>query len=65
MDKETRNAALAATCIMATFGLIAFYMPNIMLAVGEFSTAAAGVIAVSFVAAFFILFWLRGKSRGG
>ncbi|MCO5065077.1 MAG: hypothetical protein M9924_11775 [Rhizobiaceae bacterium] len=65
MDRETRNAAIAAACIMAAFGLTAFYMPNIMLAVGSYSTAVAGAFAVAFVAAFFVLFWLRGKSRGG
>lgn len=65
MDKETRSAAIAAACIMLAFGLTAYFMPNIMLAVGSFSTAAAGVIAVLFVVAFFVVFWLRGKSRGG
>jgi hypothetical protein len=64
MDKETRNAALAAACIMVVFGLTAFFMPNIMLAVGAYSTAVAGVFAVLFVLAFFAVFWLRGKSRG-
>ena len=65
MDKETRNAAIAAACIMGAFGLSAYFMPNIMLAVGSFSTAIAGAFAVLFVAAFFLVFWLRGKSRGG
>jgi len=65
MDKETRSAALAAACIMAVFGLTAYFMPNIMLAIGAVSTAAAGVVAVVFVFAFFLIFWLRGKSRGG
>ena len=65
MDRETRRTAFAAACILLGFGLLAYFMPTIMLAVGNYSTAAAGVIAVLFVAAFFILFWLRGKSRGG
>lgn len=63
MDKETRGNAIAAACILAFFGLTAFYMPNIMLAVGAFSPAVAGVIAVLFVAAFFGIFWLRGRMR--
>ncbi|MBX3598113.1 MAG: hypothetical protein KF874_11155 [Rhizobiaceae bacterium] len=65
MDRETRQAAIAAACILLIFGLLAFFMPNIMLAVGAYSTAVAGVIAVLFVVGFFALFWLRGKSRGG
>lgn len=65
MEKETRNALIAAACIMAVFGLTAFFMPSIMLAVGSVSPAMGGVIAILFVVAFFLVFWLRGKSRGG
>jgi hypothetical protein len=65
MDKETRNAAVAAACIMLGFGLAAYFMPTIMLAVGQYSTAVAGVIAICFVAAFFLIFWLRGRARRG
>jgi hypothetical protein len=60
MDNSTRNAAIAAACIMLGFGLVAYFMPTIMLAVGQYSTAA-GAIAVAFVAAFFLIFWLRGR----
>ncbi len=65
MDKSNRNSAIAAAIILFGFGIVAFLMPRIMLAVGEYSTVAAGVIAVGFVAAFFLVFWLRGRSRGG
>jgi hypothetical protein len=63
--ESNRNAAIAAAAIMIAFGLVAFYLPTIMLAVGNFSTAAAGIIAVLFVAAFFLVFWLRGRSQRG
>ena len=68
MTSENRNSAIAAAVLLAVFGLGAFYLPTVMLAVGNFSTAVAGVIAVLFVAAFFMVFWLRGRSqrkRGG
>jgi hypothetical protein len=67
MDRSTRNAAIAAAIILGGFGLGAFYMPTIMIAVGNYSTVAAGIVAVAFVAAFFLVFWLRGRSqrRGG
>ena len=65
MDKETRSAAIAAACILFGFGLVAYFMPTIMLSVGQVSTAVAGMIAVLFVLAFFLVFWLRGRSRGG
>jgi hypothetical protein len=63
MDRNTRNAAIAAACFMLFFGLVAFFMPTIMLAVGERSPLAAGGIAILFVAAFFGVLWLRGRSR--
>jgi Flp pilus assembly protein TadB len=68
VQTSNRNSAIAAAVIMVAFGLLAFYLPTIMLAVGDISTVAAGAIAVVFVAAFFLLFWLRGraqKRRGG
>lgn len=63
MDKESRNNAIAAACILLGFGLLFFFMPKIMLAVGQYSTIVAGLIAVACVAAFFLLFWWRGKQN--
>jgi len=68
MTPENRNSAIAAAILLAAFGLGAFYMPTIMIAVGNFSTVVAGIIAVLFVAAFFLVVRLRGRSqrrRGG
>jgi len=65
MDRNSRNSAIAAAIILIGFGLVAFFMPDIMLAVGDMSPIAAGAIAILFVAAFFLVFWLRGRSRGG
>jgi len=67
MEKGSRTAAIAAALILGGFGLVAFYMPTIMIAVGNYSTVAAGIVAVAFVAAFFLVFWLRARSqrRGG
>jgi hypothetical protein len=63
MTSENRNSAIAAAILLAVFGLGAFYLPTIMLAVGDISPLAAGVVAVLFVAAFFLVFWLRGRSQ--
>ena len=65
MDGKNRNTLVAAAIIMLAFGLTAFYLPSIMLAVGEVSTIAAGAVAILFVAAFFMVFWLRGRSQQG
>ncbi|PWK71688.1 hypothetical protein [Aminobacter sp. AP02] len=63
MDTKTRHAAVAAAWIMIIFGVAAFFLPKIMLAVGSYSTVAAGVVAVLFVLGFFGVFWLRGRSQ--
>ncbi len=65
MTQENKSAAIAALVIMLVFGVGLYFMPTIMLAIGNYSTTVAGVFAVLFVAAFFGVFWLRGKSRGG
>ena len=65
MTRRDRNSVIAAAVILIGFGLIAYFMPTIMLTLGDASPAAAGVVAVLFVAAFFLVFWLRGRSQGG
>lgn len=63
MDRSTRNAALAAAIILAGFGFLGYFMPAIMLALGKSSPWVGGLAAALFVAAFFGLFWLRGRSQ--
>lgn len=50
---------------MLGFGFVAYMMPTIMIAVGNYSTIVAGAIAIAFVLAFFLVFWLRGRATGG
>ena len=65
MDKSTRKAAIAAAVILVGFGVTAFYLPNIVLALGEVSPYAGAAAAALFVLAFFGVFWLRGRNRRG
>ena len=65
MKPDTRNALIAAAVILIGFVVVAYLMPTIMLAIGEQSPFAAAVVAVLFVAGFFLVFWLRGRARGG
>lgn len=63
MDRNTKNAALGAAWIMLIFGIGAYYLPTMMLAVGGFSTILAGILAAAFCLAFFMVFWLRGRNQ--
>ncbi|MFK0687825.1 hypothetical protein ACFX5Q_06410 [Mesorhizobium sp. IMUNJ 23033] len=63
MDRDTRNALIAAAWIMLLFGLAAYWLPTVMLAVGSVSTVLAVVVAAIFLLALFVVFWLRGRSQ--
>jgi hypothetical protein len=63
MDRETRNAAIAALLIIGVFGSFAYYLPTIMLAAGSRSSLLAVVVVVVFMLALFVVFWLRGRSQ--
>lgn len=63
MANETVRNAIAAAIIFAVFALGAYFMPTIMLALGDISPILAGAFAIGFVLAFFVLFWLRGRYR--
>jgi hypothetical protein len=65
MTKNDRNAAIAAAAILGGFGLFAFYLPAIMLAVGGVSQLAAGAVVVVFLAALFVILWLRSRRQRG
>jgi len=63
MDRETRNAAAAAALILLVFGLSAYFLPTIMLAVGKVSTVLAAIVAAIFMLGLFVVLWLRGRSQ--
>ena len=63
MDRETRNAAVAAALILLVFGLSAYFLPTIMLAVGKVSTVLAAIVAAIFMLGLFVVLWLRGRSQ--
>ena len=65
MDPRTRNSAIAALAILFGFGIAAYFLPKLMIYAGERSPVAAGGVAILFVLAFFLVFWLRARSQRG
>jgi apolipoprotein N-acyltransferase len=63
MDRDGRNAAIAAAVILVAFGAFAYWLPTLMLAAGNVSTALAAVIGIVFVLALFVVLWLRGRAQ--
>jgi hypothetical protein len=48
---------------MLLFGIAAYYLPTVMLALGGISTVLAGIFGTLFVLAFFMVFWLRSRNQ--
>ena len=46
MDPRTRNSAIAALVILLGFGIAAFFLPKVMIYVGERSPVACWVSGV-------------------
>jgi hypothetical protein len=60
---ENRRTLMAAAIIFAGFVLVAWFLPDIMLAAGNISPVLAGAVVVVFLLGFFVLLWLRGRSK--
>lgn len=63
MNRETRQTAIATFLILAVFGTFLYFVPNIMLAVGNISPIFGGVFMGLVLIAPFAFFWLRSRSR--
>ena len=61
--KKSSNAALAAIIILLSFGVLAYFLPTIMLALGDYSQVLAIIFPIVFVLGFFAIFWLRSRSQ--
>lgn len=65
MADKTKNKspALAAILILLGFGTLAYFVPTIMLALGEYSQILAVIFPIIFVLSFFAIFWLRAFNQ--
>jgi cell division protein FtsW (lipid II flippase) len=66
-DRKTKSAALAALFILLGTGVVFYFVPRIMIALGDVSPWLAGGFGAVLVLGFFLLFWLRARyqrSRG-
>lgn len=63
MAPEDWRNALAAAALFAAFAAIAYFLPTIMLAVGDISVVGAMVVAGAFLVLPFAVLWLRGRAK--
>ncbi|MCK4206765.1 hypothetical protein J3U99_18465 [Brucella pituitosa] len=62
-EPKKSNPAIAAAIILVGFGVLAYYLPSIMIALGERSHVAAAIFGILFVLSFFGIFWLRSRRQ--
>jgi hypothetical protein len=60
---ETRNAAIAAAAILIVAGVALYFMPKIVLGLGEISPMLGFGAGVVIILGFFLIFWLRSRFR--
>lgn len=58
---ESRSSAIAAAIILLGAGLVLYFMPNVVLWLGNFSPWLATGFGICVILAFFLIFWLRAR----
>lgn len=61
MKASDRASVLAAFLIMGGAGLVFYFMPTLMLWLGDRSPFLAAGVGALAVLAFFVVFWLRAR----
>ncbi|OWV66232.1 hypothetical protein ATY76_17105 [Rhizobium sp. R339] len=65
MTPESRSQATAAAIILLGAGLVLYFLPTIVLWIGNFSPALAIVVGICLIMALFAVFWLRARYQRG
>lgn len=60
MSEQVRTA-VGAAIFLFFFGLFGYFLPDIMVALGNISVIVAAIFATLFVLAFFMVFWIRAR----
>lgn len=62
-EKKDRSAVIPAAIILLVVGFGFFFLPNIMLRLGDISPWLAGAFGILCVLGFFLIFWLRARHQ--
>jgi protein-S-isoprenylcysteine O-methyltransferase Ste14 len=60
-ERKGLSPALAAFFILLGTGVVFYFLPRVMIALGDVSPWLAGVVGTLLVLAFFLVFWLRAR----
>ena len=62
-ENQTRNSAIAAAVILLVAGAALYFMPTIVLGLGEISPMLGAAAGAAIILAFFLVFWLRSRFK--
>ena len=60
---QTKNNAIAAAVILLVVGAALFFMPQIVLWIGNYSPVLGAAAGAVIVLGFFLIFWLRSRFK--
>jgi hypothetical protein len=60
-ERKAKSPVLAALAILLGTGVAFYFLPRIMIALGDISPWLAGIFGTLLVLGFFLLFWLRAR----
>ncbi|MGB3877194.1 hypothetical protein [Shinella zoogloeoides] len=60
-EAKGKSAALAALLILLGTGVVFYFLPRMMVALGNVSPWLAGAFGALLVLGFFLVFWLRAR----
>lgn len=61
MTPEAKSQAIAAALILVAVGLVIYFLPTIVLGIGQFSPALGFIVGAILLLGFFAIFWLRAR----
>ena len=61
MTSESKSQAIAAALILLAVGLVIYFLPTIVLGIGQFSPVLGFVAGAALLLGFFAIFWLRAR----
>jgi hypothetical protein len=61
MTPEVKSQAIAAALILLGAGLVIYFLPTLVLWIGQYSPILAFVVGAILLLGFFGIFWLRAR----
>lgn len=61
MSPEAKSQAIAAAVILIGAGVVIYYLPTLVLWIGQYSPVLAVIVGTLLLLGFFAIFWLRAR----